>query len=261
MLSRRAGILDIGDDALIRTFLSNITFIILCFLIFFTVTACCGDTGGDGEDTVGSDSAARDTETPESKPDLDASKIDDMLAKARRLYLHGEFKDAKKICEDVLAVDADNIGAIVIYGMCESGRGMYDIGNSYFIQATSLTPVSSDDHAYRGIAWMLLGDYKRAVVDYDISIDIDPGNSLAYSNRGVTYMKLDDLDSAFKDFETAIEISPEYAFAYFNRGRAYEQLQEYDAAISDYEKALAIDPKMHRAEKILKSLRASLESG
>ena len=255
------GILDIGDNALNRTIFRKVIFLIIGLLIFTTVFACSGDKGGDGEGAGGSEAVARDTETPESKPDLDASKIDDMLEKAKRIYLHDEYKVAIEICEDVLDIDADNIGAIVIYGMCESGRGMYDIGNSYFIQATSLTPVSSDDHAYRGIAWMHLGDYKRAVVDYDTSIDIDPGSYRAYSNRGVTYMKLDDHESAIKDFNKAIEISPDYALAYFNRGRVYEQLQEYDAAISDYEKALEIDPEMHRAEKILKSLRASLESG
>ena len=245
---------------MIRTNFFNGAFLFFILITALALLSCSRDTDrADVSD--GSGNIAKDAGNADDKKASKVSNIDGMLSEARGLCLHDDYKEAIRICEDVLDIDADNIGAIVIYGMCESGRGMYDIGNSYYFQATSLMPVSSDDHAYRGIAWMHLGDYKRAVVDYDISIDIDPGNSLAYTYRGVNYMKLNDIESAIKDFETAIEISPEYALAYFNRGRAYEQLQEYDAAISDYEKALEIDPEMHRAEKILKSLRASLESG
>jgi tetratricopeptide (TPR) repeat protein len=65
---------------------------------------------------------------------------------------------------------------------------------------------------------------------------------LAYYNRGVTYARLGNYQRAIKDFDKFIELNPQYVRAYSNRGLAYAKKGQYEEAISDYKQVLKINP-------------------
>ncbi len=58
----------------------------------------------------------------------------------------------------------------------------------------------------RGIAYTKLGEYRRAIEDYDQALRLDPGYAIAYNNRGDVYNELDDYERAAKDWEQSIRI-------------------------------------------------------
>ena len=95
----------------------------------------------------------------------------------------------------------------------------------------------------RGVAYLKLGKYARAIEDFDRAVKLDPEFALAYSNRGGVYIELGKYTRAIEDLDQAIRIDPELANAYVNRGGAYLGLGEYARAIEDLDRAVRIDPE------------------
>jgi len=95
----------------------------------------------------------------------------------------------------------------------------------------------------RGVAYNKLGQYGRAILDFDQAIRLDPGYAFAYNNRGSAFGALGELRHAIQDYDQALRIDPGYANAYVNRGVTYDELGEHSRAIQDYDQAIRVDPE------------------
>ena len=87
----------------------------------------------------------------------------------------------------------------------------------------------------RGIARLVLGDYKAALADFDHAISLNPDYAEAYSNRGNAKRALGDDEAAIADFDRAIRLKPDDALAYYNRGNANAILGHLEEARTDFE--------------------------
>jgi tetratricopeptide (TPR) repeat protein len=96
---------------------------------------------------------------------------------------------------------------------------------------------------YRGLAYDHLGQFERAINDFDHALELDPGYGLAYYNRGLTYYNMRQFERAIEDFDQTIERDPENIFAYINRGNAYFDMGDRAQAIADYDRAIERDPR------------------
>src|SRR6266702_4480760 len=96
----------------------------------------------------------------------------------------------------------------------------------------------------RAAAYVLKGDYERALADYDEAIKLAPHTALAFAQRGEVHAKRRDYDSAIADYERAIELEPNLASAFSNRGLAWASKGEIRLAIADYTKAINLDPNL-----------------
>jgi tetratricopeptide (TPR) repeat protein len=88
----------------------------------------------------------------------------------------------------------------------------------------------------RGIAYEKIGDHYKAVIDFNMAIELNPGDTKdhAHNDSGKYYSQKDDFDNAINYFNKAIESNPEDAGAYIERGLAYQNKGDYDKAITDY---------------------------
>ena len=66
-------------------------------------------------------------------------------------------------------------------------------------------------YSHRGIANRDLGEYRRAIEDYDQALRLDPGDADYYQNRGISYEYLGDYERAARDWEQAIRIDGAWA--------------------------------------------------
>jgi tetratricopeptide (TPR) repeat protein len=66
----------------------------------------------------------------------------------------------------------------------------------------------------RGLAYQNLGEYQRALADFDQMIDLDPDIANYYNNRGNAYYELKDYHRAILDFQQALKLDPNLASAY-----------------------------------------------
>ena len=106
-----------------------------------------------------------------------------------------------------------------------------------------------DTSAYynRGNAYATLGELRRAIEDYSQALRLDPGKTQAYNNRGIAYRNLGEYRRAIEDYDQALRLDPDYAAAYNNRGNAYANLGNPARAIKDYDQALRLNPGFIKA--------------
>ena len=63
-----------------------------------------------------------------------------------------------------------------------------------------------------------------------------------------------DYDRAIANFDTTIKLNPKDVGAYYNRGLAHEISEQRDKAITDYRMALELDPSIKESLDGLKRL-------
>ena len=59
-----------------------------------------------------------------------------------------------------------------------------------------------------------MGQYVRAIANYDTAIGFNPDDPLVYSNRGSIYAEKGQYHRAIADYDNAIRLKPDYANAY-----------------------------------------------
>lgn len=114
-------------------------------------------------------------------------------------------------------------------------------------EITVLPDVKDIPYFNRGTAYYYLGDYQRALNDFNQAIQDNPMFFETYYNRGMTYGKVRYFQKAIEDYNKAIELNPKCAKAYTNRGIIFKILGRYEQAIEDLKKAIDIDPRQEYA--------------
>jgi tetratricopeptide (TPR) repeat protein len=104
-----------------------------------------------------------------------------------------------------------------------------------------------DAYIIRGYAYADLGDYKRALDDFNEAIKLDPLYLYAYYRRGSTYIATGEYNKAIEDFNFIVENSKGqsdrlalyFKLVYDNRGEAYYNLGDYEKALSDFNESFS----------------------
>ena len=77
---------------------------------------------------------------------------------------------------------------------------------------------------------------------FNKEIDLDPSG--AYYNRGITHFELGQYERAIGDFDKAVELNPSDGWAYRGRGISYEFLGQHESAQKDYSKSCSLDRQL-----------------
>jgi len=96
----------------------------------------------------------------------------------------------------------------------------------------------------RGLAHIQLGQFAKALDDFEKANLISPRNPALLVYRGEARRHLHDLDGAIADYTRAIAENPRLASAYFQRGIAWRLKGQLDKAVEDYERAMSEDPQL-----------------
>jgi tetratricopeptide (TPR) repeat protein len=94
-------------------------------------------------------------------------------------------------------------------------------------------------------------NYQQAIKNYSKAIELNPKYAIAYNNRGACYATLGDYHKAIEDFDVAINLD-KHAYYHYNRGLAYKMLGKYNQAIKDFQTAAQLGNK--QAQKYLESI-------
>ena len=116
----------------------------------------------------------------------------------------------------------------------------------------------------RGVINLRQGRGSRALGDFTAAIktahENDSLRSVCFANRGIAFINLGNFDKAVSDLNKAIELDSKSGFAYAGRGLAYLRQDKVEAARRDGEKALSLRPDADTrkiAEKILREMSVS----
>jgi tetratricopeptide (TPR) repeat protein len=146
-------------------------------------------------------------------------------------------------------------GILKQMGELEKSVADYDV-------AIRLVPKNPKYYANRGDAWRRAGNLERALQDQDRAIELyagGPGIALGLVLRGETLRYMGDYDRALSDFNQAIRAEPNYAPAYTGRGLTFERLGDVERAKSEFRMALSASENGGRAD-VSKSARDTAEA-
>jgi uncharacterized protein (TIGR02145 family) len=94
----------------------------------------------------------------------------------------------------------------------------------------------------RGLSYGGIGEYDRAIADFESMMRLNPNDGLAYNYRGIIYGKKDDFDRAISDFDTSLMLAPSLGDkVYYLRGLAHLGKGNVDRAIADFTQAIEIN--------------------
>ena len=102
-----------------------------------------------------------------------------------------------------------------VFSACEA----YLIALEYFDKAIALSylPINKDrlveSYELRGITKRFLGRYLESIIDYSKAIELDPKNSYLYFGRGMSYEHLDQNEEALKNIQMSLKIDPDNSLA------------------------------------------------
>jgi tetratricopeptide (TPR) repeat protein len=115
-------------------------------------------------------------------------------------------------------------------------------------------------HTYLGWAYSLHANYKDAIEECKVAIELDPDFGNPYNDIGSYLISLGKLDEAIIWLEKAIDAEdyePRH-FPYFNLGRIYERKGDWFTAMKYYEDALDVNPDYEIAKSAVLRLTAML---
>lgn len=95
----------------------------------------------------------------------------------------------------------------------------------------------------RGLAYYSLGDYNKALADFQKAIELLPTSAATFSNSGLAHHALNDYAEALSDYSKAIKLESRFARAYYNRGITYAAIGDYEKAIADFDNAILYTPE------------------
>ena len=158
----------------------------------------------------------------------------------------------------------DLISANMMLGNIFSEQKEYDKAISYINRAIDYeksNPITNTNerlsvmYQNRGGVYRRQGYIKKAILDYEKSINLDSNNIETFNNLGCLYEETKEYDLAINAFNKVINADysnykkDDYgynikAFGYFNRGNIYYHKGDYKKALSDYNMAIKLDPRI-----------------
>ena len=105
---------------------------------------------------------------------------------------------------------------------------------------------TSNIYALRGEAYMQMGDYQKALNDFDSAVEMDGLNAIAFYDRSLLNTRLENYDAALNDINNALaaqSMKPADILTmrdlYAKRGQLNLWLKNWQGAVADYTNSLA----------------------
>jgi len=101
-----------------------------------------------------------------------------------------------------------------------------------------------------GVAFYEKKDYKAAIEEFTVVIELKTDHDRAFNYRGLSYMAEGELEKAAADFKRATGFKPKMSDYHFNLGKAYYQLKNYKDASASFSEAINRDKKLTEAYEL-----------
>lgn len=166
----------------------------------------------------------------------------DVLARAIARHQRVHENEARRICQAILAADAEKFDALHYFGVLEAQQGRYVEADCLLAEALAIRPGSAEACLNHGNVLNALDRSAEALASLDRALAIKPDFAMALNSRGAALLGLGQPVEALASFDQALAAEPGYVEALSNRGNALRDLRRTDEALASYDRALALRP-------------------
>lgn len=112
---------------------------------------------------------------------------------------------------------------------------------SSFEKAALISP-SSDNYMNLGSAYAAFGLSKKAKLNWEKSLKINPSNHAAYYNLGTIYSILNKTNEAVEYYQKTLALNPNHTLAHFGLGNVLLMSNKLEPALLEYKEAIKSNP-------------------
>jgi len=141
---------------------------------------------------------------------------EDVEVRYLRAMLNQKIGDAGKAAEDYeFLVHHKSAGGEIFnnLGVIYAKQKKYAQAEAMFNEALKDMPARPEFHNNSAELFMALKDFDRAIGEYKLVLEFEPGNTLALYNLGIAYKSKGDYTSAREQWEKILKLQPEDAGA------------------------------------------------
>lgn len=169
------------------------------------------------------------------------------LQLAEKHFRAGRFADAERMCEQILARQADNPAALNLLAISVRQQGRICDAIEIASRAANAHPKIAEFHGNLGEFLRVAGELDRSVASFQRAIDLKPAEATFHNSLAMAYTDQRRHELAAAEFGRAIQLKPDYASAHNNLGGMLRELGRLDEAAAEIETAIRLQPRVANA--------------
>lgn len=181
----------------------------------------------------------------EKEPD----NVDNLFNLGWAYYDLGKYEDCKHIVDEIETKDYSKSNYYDLKGRVSSDTEDYQTALECFKTWLEFAESENDDstdenskneeiayiHKQIGIQYQYLGQYDKALEEYDIALKFIPESADTLNKKAFVLNKLEEYEQSVKVCDTAIELNSRIAHSYLNKAEALYNMRMYREALDNCE--------------------------
>jgi tetratricopeptide (TPR) repeat protein len=184
--------------------------------------------------------------------------IHTLLLLANALQLQGRYPDVDRLLGDKRATYADSPEFLITLAESESDASIFPAARKDLERAISLNPKSYQAHYLLGYVLARVHDVDRAIGEYHIAIELDPGQPRTYYQLALALETKQDQAGEEHALEQALAADDHYAPAHCEIGKILIDENRLADAVSHLTAAIQYNPSSEEAYYLLVRAYAGL---
>jgi Tfp pilus assembly protein PilF len=129
-----------------------------------------------------------------------------------------------------------------------------------WIKTEKTSPSGPNIHNNMGAIYQQKGDLQKAIQEFSLAIQINPGYADAFHNLANTYQQAGMTAEAVDSYKKAIEINPNLWQSHQNLAAIYYNQGWFDLSLQELRKAIEINPNDPNLKQNVELIQSSLAS-
>ncbi|MGE0153342.1 MAG: tetratricopeptide repeat protein [Reyranellaceae bacterium] len=179
-------------------------------------------------------------------------------------YRAGRHKDAREICDKVLAGAPNYADVVHLAAVLQMDAGNFDKAEDLARRAVELTPSSASFVNTLGVVLKKRRRFAEAMACFQRAVDIDPKFAPVYTNIGLIVALDGDYDRAEQAHRRSLAYDPNYVTAMHNIANLLQDAGKLDEALEFFHQALQRkpgDPEIHTHRALCMLMRGDFARG
>lgn len=175
--------------------------------------------------------------------DMEPDNVNLMMQAASVAHIKEDYTAMAALCEQAIAVDAENALAHLFYAKCELGQQNVVQAIARLTKVIALDEELIEPRLLRGQTLLQMGDLKAARQDVDWLEEHSPANEDVLLLHARIEAAQGQVDAALKKYGEVIDVNPFNIDAFRERGRLRLLQDDKDGAEADMKMVLELNPQ------------------
>lgn len=166
---------------------------------------------------------------------MNLQEVQDRFGKILTLQKQGDHNKALRLLDELLVEEPG-----FVQGWLNRAAYLDRVGAHFdsilnYDRAVALNPTKADYYNDRGVAYLSLKAYQKALDDFEHALDLDKYIPEGWNNKGIIYRRMGRNAESMPCFREAIKLKPDYADAHLGLSMCALEVQQFEEGWKEFE--------------------------